>query len=172
MQSLTELYKAGRGPSSSHTMGPDRAARHFLATHPEADAFAVTLFGSLAKTGKGHGTDAEIQKTLSPLPCEVVFDYSDVDLNHPNTMDLMALQGDTELGRARVESVGGGTVRFQGAELAPSPLVYDLRKFTDISRYCKRELLRLWQFARRFEGEDFFDYMTEIWRTMKKSITS
>ena len=74
MESLSELYKIGRGPSSSHTIGPERAVRIFLARNPSADHFAATLYGSLAKTGRGHGTDTVIQKTFSPLPCQIVFD--------------------------------------------------------------------------------------------------
>ena len=83
MQSLTELYKAGRGPSSSHTMGPDRAARRFLAAYPTADAFAVTLYGSLAKTGRGHGTDRVLQEAFAPLPLSLSFDEVTADLPHP-----------------------------------------------------------------------------------------
>ena len=74
MQSITELYKIGRGPSSSHTIGPERAVKTFLQRYPQADRFRAVLYGSLAKTGRGHGTDRVIEKTFAPHPCEVVFD--------------------------------------------------------------------------------------------------
>jgi len=68
MKSVREIYKTGKGPSSSHTMGPERACKVFMEQHPEADEFQVILYGSLAKTGKGHGTDQVIEKTLAPFP--------------------------------------------------------------------------------------------------------
>lgn len=71
MKSLTDLYRIGRGPSSSHTMGPERACRSFSESHPDADSFKAILYGSLAKTGIGHGTDRVIKATLTPLKCEV-----------------------------------------------------------------------------------------------------
>ena len=80
MKSLVELYKIGRGPSSSHTMGPEKACKEFLAHHPDVESVQVFLYGSLAKTGKGHGTDVVIEKTLSPIPCEVVFDFEKTEL--------------------------------------------------------------------------------------------
>ena len=73
MQTLRELYKIGRGPSSSHTMGPERAAKLFSARYPEADRFAVILYGSLSKTGAGHGTDRVLVDTFAPRKAEIVF---------------------------------------------------------------------------------------------------
>ena len=60
MQSLKELYRIGKGPSSSHTIGPERACKLFLSEYPNAETYRVVLYGSLAKTGVGHGTDAVI----------------------------------------------------------------------------------------------------------------
>lgn len=80
MESLKELYRIGTGPSSSHTMGPERAARRFKEKYPQADRFLVTLYGSLAKTGKGHLTDDILVKTFAPLPVEIRFDLSDKPL--------------------------------------------------------------------------------------------
>ncbi|MDE6838572.1 MAG: serine dehydratase, partial [Acutalibacter sp.] len=88
MESLRELYRIGRGPSSSHTMGPGRAAERFRAAYPEADSFQATLYGSLAKTGKGHLTDVAVLEALEPVPTRVLFDTHTEDLPHPNTMEL------------------------------------------------------------------------------------
>ena len=91
MESLKELYRIGTGPSSSHTMGPERAAHRFKEKYPQADRFLVTLYGSLAKTGKGHLTDDILVKTFAPLPVEIRFDLSDKPLPHPNTLELLSL---------------------------------------------------------------------------------
>ena len=68
MKSIREIYKIGKGPSSSHTMGPERAAKLFKAKNPDADAFKVILYGSLSATGIGHGTDRVRREVLAPAP--------------------------------------------------------------------------------------------------------
>ncbi len=83
MESLKELYRIGRGPSSSHTMGPGLAALRFKDRFKDADRFAVTLFGSLSKTGKGHLTDQAIKDALAPLPAEIIFDKTVPKKNFP-----------------------------------------------------------------------------------------
>ncbi len=169
MPSLRELYKIGSGPSSSHTMGPEKACKLFAKTHPEADAFAVILYGSLAKTGEGHGTDRVIIKTL-PRPCTVTFDTVTGNLPHPNTMDLFAYQKGEEVGRARVFSVGGGAIRFEGEEGAETALVYALTTFNEISAYCREQGLRLWEYVYQTEGEGFEEYLKTVWKAMKSAI--
>ena len=98
MKSLKALYKIGKGPSSSHTMGPQRAARLFREKYPQADAFRVILYGSLSKTGVGHGTDRVLREVLSPLPTEIVFSKDSPEGFHPNTMDFIALKDGKEIG--------------------------------------------------------------------------
>ena len=114
MASMTELYKIGSGPSSSHTMGPEKACMIFKERYPNADRFAVTLYGSLAKTGEGHGTDRVIVKTLAPIPCAITFDTVTGDLPHPNTMELFAYRGKEEIARTRVYSVGAAPFGSRG----------------------------------------------------------
>ena len=93
MKSVRNIYKKGIGPSSSHTMGPAFAAADFIEKYPDADSVKAVLFGSLAKTGKGHGTDRAISGALSPIPAEIVFNMDDtVELSHPNTMELTAFK--------------------------------------------------------------------------------
>ena len=97
MRSIREIYKIGKGPSSSHTMGPERAARIFKAEHPDAEAFRVVLYGSLSKTGVGHGTDRVLREVLEPTPTEIVFAQEDpADLQHPNTLDFFAVENGAE----------------------------------------------------------------------------
>lgn len=170
MESIKELYKIGRGPSSSHTIGPEKACRIFKEQNACATAFRVILYGSLAKTGKGHGTDAVIRKTFAPFDCTVDFDDSDIKLQHPNTMDIIAYENGREIRRARVLSVGGGSIVMQGCDNTPPPLIYQHNKFEDIAEYCKAREIRLYQYVIENEGEDILDYIQDIWQAMKRSI--
>ena len=170
MESLRELYKLGRGPSSSHTIGPERACLRFAGRYPTADAFAVTLYGSLAKTGKGHGTEEVIRKTLSPRPVTVRLDTVKTDLPHPNTMEISALREGALLARVRVMSVGGGSIVFEGEREEVPPRVYREDKFSAIAALCAREDIRLWEYVVRTEGEDFFAFLSTVWEQMKRSI--
>ena len=137
MKSIREIYKIGKGPSSSHTMGPERAAKHFKTEYPQADRFKVILYGSLSKTGVGHGTDRVIQEVLSPLPVEIVFSKETLENSHPNTMDLFAYTGDNLIGQLRIESIGGGEVRVPGEKTLEGPEVYPENSFAEIADFCK-----------------------------------
>ena len=170
MESLRELFKIGCGPSSSHTMGPERACKLFGEQHPEATAFRVTLYGSLAKTGKGHCTDEVIRKMLAPAPCEVIFDDTATDLPHPNTMDIIGLRDGVEIGRARVLSVGGGSIAFENQQVTRPDLVYKEHTFSDIAALCKERSIRLWEYAAENEGEGFWEHMDSVWAAMKQAI--
>ena len=112
MKSIREIYKIGKGPSSSHTMGPERAAKLFQKENPEADSFRVILYGSLSKTGVCHGTDRVIRETLAPFPTEIRFSKEALPDSHPNTLDFIALKEGMELASLRVESIGGGDIRI------------------------------------------------------------
>lgn len=171
MESLRDLYKIGCGPSSSHTMGPEKAARLFKAEFAGcSDAFRVILYGSLAKTGRGHCTDVVIAKTMAPLPCEIIFDDSDTALPHPNTMELFACKNGEIIGYEKIFSVGGGMIRSEGRIIPQPEKIYRHDTFAEIAAYCRERDLRLWEYAEEVEGDGFWDYMAEIWETMKLSI--
>ena len=170
MKSLRELYRIGRGPSSSHTMGPEAAARRFLAAYPEADAFRVTLYGSLASTGRGHLTDRAVESVLGKERTEVVFDTQTGNLPHPNTLDLAAFSGGRELGRERVLSVGGGAIRVVGRPEEDTPEIYPERSFAEIAELCKHRRLRLWEYVELREGPEIWDFLFEVWSAMKRAI--
>ena len=122
MKSIKDIYRIGKGPSSSHTMGPERAAIIFENSFPEADSFRVRLYGSLAKTGKGHGTDRVIRDTLAPKSVEIEFvTNAAFTLPHANTMDIAADKLGKEIGRARVLSIGGGEIEIEGVERENEP---------------------------------------------------
>ena len=170
MKSLRELYRIGRGPSSSHTMGPEAAARRFLAAYPDAERFRVTLYGSLASTGRGHLTDRAVEDVFGAGRTEVIFDTETQDLPHPNTMDLAAFSGGREIGRARVLSVGGGAIRVEGHPEEDTPEVYPERSFAEIADYCKHRRLRLWEYVEQREGPEIWDFLFEVWHAMCAAI--
>ena len=171
MKSIREIYKIGKGPSSSHTMGPERAAKLFRDEHPDADAFKVVLYGSLSKTGVGHGTDRVVRDTLAPLPCEIIFSNEELTNSHPNTMDLIAYQGGSEIATMRVESIGGGDIRIPGQSHRDTPDLYPENSFAEIADFCKwRYIDKLSDYVELNEGSDIWDFLMEIWLTMKQSI--
>ena len=171
MKSIREIYKIGKGPSSSHTMGPERAARLFRETYPDADAFRVVLYGSLSKTGIGHGTDRVLREVLSPLPTEIVFSQEILPNAHPNTMDFFAFQNGSEAGTMRVESIGGGDIRIPGSQLAQTEDIYPENSFAEIADFCKwRYINTLSEYVEMHEGPEIWDFLMEVWHTMKNSI--
>lgn len=170
MKSLMELYKTGRGPSSSHTMGPEKACKVFMDKNPGADSFRVVLFGSLSKTGKGHGTDTVIKKTFGEIPCEVVFDFEETDLPHPNTMDMYAYKDGAQIDQLRIMSVGGGRIEVPGSDLVETPDVYPHRSFTEIVEYCRKKDIQLWQYAEEMEGPELRPYIAQMWEIMKDCV--
>ena len=171
MRSIREIYKIGKGPSSSHTMGPERAARAAAAEYPSADRFVVTLYGSLAKTGRGHGTDRAITETLSPLPVEIRWrEETQTELPHPTTMDFEALCGDRSLGTLRALSVGGGDIEIVGRPAALGPEVYAETSFAEISALCKRRRIRLSDYVAEREGEGVWEDLYVVWTAMQDAI--
>ena len=169
MSSLRELYKIGRGPSSSHTIGPERACLRFKNEHP-AESYKAILYGSLSKTGKGHGTDYVIVQTFLPKVCEVEFDFDTECTVHPNTMDLIAISGGEVIAKQRFYSVGGGSIIADGEKLAKSEMIYSFDKFKDIADYCREKGMRIWEYAFEVEGEGFYAHMQTIWQAMKDSM--
>ena len=171
MKSIREIYKIGKGPSSSHTMGPERAAQLFKDSHPEADGFRVILYGSLSKTGIGHGTDRVVREVLSPLPTEIVFSKEDLHGNHPNTMDFFALKDGKQIGTLRIESIGGGDIKVPGQSLLDTPDIYPENSFAEIADFCKwRYIDKLSDYVELNEGEEIWDFLMQVWLTMKQSI--
>lgn len=170
MKSIREIYKIGRGPSSSHTMGPEKACLLLRKAYPTADRYLVTLYGSLAMTGVGHGTDRIIKETLSPLDGTVVFDRETQSLPHPNTMDVTLFCGSETLCTRRIFSIGGGDIRFEGDPLEELPEIYSAHSFTEIANDCARRNIRLWQYVEEREDSGLFDYLLTVWETMKQAI--
>ena len=174
MKSLRELYKIGRGPSSSHTMGPQKAATMYFERHSEARAFKVTLYGSLAATGKGHLTDVAIKDALSVRGARVDFDWkSDVVLPfHPNGMKFrLADVPEDQRDEWVVYSIGGGTIsEGPGSLLGEGADIYELNTIADILQWCRQTGRSIWEYALECEGEQIWDYLRDVWNAMQESV--
>ena len=172
MKSLKELYRIGYGPSSSHTMGPRAASEKFLVKNRGAASFEVTLYGSLAATGKGHLTDAAIVSVLSPVaPTKIVW-RPEIELPyHPNGMTLKAMNA---LGEVCDEwtcySVGGGAIYSEGEEEGESPEIYEMKHMNDILSWCQESGRTYWEYVDLCEGSEIWDYLREVWNTMKDAV--
>ena len=174
MFSLRELYKIGKGPSSSHTMGPSKAATLFAGRHGKDSArFEVTLYGSLAATGKGHMTDVAILEVLEPLaPTTIIWEPTVFPEYHPNGMLFKAFRADGSLSEAwTVYSSGGGALsEGPGKEMRQSGEVYDMNTLTEIIQWCEKNGRSFWEYVEMREGPAIWDYLQEVWEAMKASV--
>ena len=168
MKSIKELFRIGYGPSSSHTMGPRRAAEMFLQKHPEAATFEITLYGSLAATGKGHMTDVAL---LDVMPNAKIIWRSDIFLDyHPNGMTFKSFDDEGKTtDEWTVFSIGGGALAEEGKNIE-SDDIYTMTTMTDILDYCNKTGKSYWEYVEECEGVEIWDYLAEIWNVMKESV--
>ena len=172
MKSIKDVYKIGKGPSSSHTMGPARAMEIFVRENSDAEAYRVVLFGSLADTGRGHGTDHALKLAAGEKPCEILFNTTDRNLPHENTMDIYAVRnGVMDEKPMRVMSIGGGDIRIEGRDLgAGAPDVYPESSFAEISDICKKQGIRISDYVYMREGKEIEKFLFDVWLVMQNSI--
>ena len=168
MKSIKSIYKIGHGPSSSHTVGPYRAARIFARRYPAANSFRVTLYGSLAFTGEGHGTGKAIRSAIPNA--EILFNRTERGLPHPNTMLFEALKDGEVVGSARIFSIGGGSIRIENEASEEEIEVYPQENFTQILDSCRSQNIDLLTFIRNVEGPSLRPYLERIWKAMKASV--
>lgn len=169
MKSIKDIYKIGYGPSSSHTMGPQKAALIFKEKHPGITSFRVTLYGSLAATGKGHLTDVAIENTLAPCNVEIIW-KPEVSLDyHPNAMLFEAIKDGAVIDNWTVFSIGGGDLS-EGKTKLEGKLLYDKTTMRDILDWCQRTGKTFWEYVQDMEDADVTDYLVEVWKTMKAAI--
>ena len=173
MESLRQLYKIGNGPSSSHTMGPRKAAQHF-AEHYGSGAvrFEVTLYGALAATGKGHLTDQAILGILSPIaPTEILWKPETVLDFHTNGMTFRSFGASgQELASWTVYSIGGGDIVEEGQDRTPTQSIYPLTKIKDIQKFGEESGTSYWEYVDKIEGAGIWDYLAEVWTVMKEAV--
>ena len=169
MKTIKELYRIGLGPSSSHTMGPHKAAGIFASRHPDASRTEVTLYGSLAATGRGHLTDRAIEDVLPGI--KIVWEPQIFPPFHPNGMEFRAYSEDGSLTDTwRVYSVGGGELKEEDARHIDTREVYDKNTMTEILKYCEWSGKGYWEYVEESEGKDIWDYLREVWRVMKAAV--
>lgn len=171
MQSLKELYKIGMGPSSSHTMGPRKAADAFNRTYPTAESFRAVLYGSLAATGKGHLTDFAIKEAFYPKPVTIEWEYDTFLPKHPNAMRFEALDKAGHIMGAQVAySIGGGDIRTDEAFGREINHIYPHKSMAEILQYTSDKRMLLWEYVEEFEGADIWQYLSTIWKTMQTTM--
>ena len=171
MDTLKELFKIGCGPSSSHTMGPQRAAKKFKEKNSNANSYKVRLYGSLAATGEGHLTDYIIKKTLEPKEVEIIWEPETIKEFHPNGMTLIALdENKNVIDEYTVFSVGGGTIKEENEETFKEGQTYPLTTMDEIMKWCKENNKTLLDYVLEHEDEDILDYIESIKKAMRKSI--
>jgi len=171
MESLRELYKIGRGPSSSHTMGPSKAAHLFAERGGEFERYRVTLYGSLAATGKGHLTNKAILEVLEPIaPTELVWCPDVIKPFHPNGMLFEALRGDEVVDSWEVYSVGGGSLANPEMKAQTPASIYPLSTISEIKDWCYREGRTYWEYVEECEGRDIWEFLGTIWDSMCATI--
>ena len=174
MKTLKELFKIGKGPSSSHTMGPQKAAKIFLENNRGASSFEVTLYGSLAATGKGHMTDIAIIEVLEPVaPIRIIW-KPDVFLPfHPNGMKFRSLTNDEKpINEWTVYSIGGGALSEGKGDddMFNSPEVYEMNSMTEIMKWCERTGRNYWEYVQLCEDSSLWDYLEVVWIKMKEAV--
>ncbi len=175
MRSIREIYKIGKGPSSSHTIGPERAAKLFLKDNQTAERFTVSLFGSLSKTGKGHGTDRVLREVLEPTTTEIIFRTDMPEkVTHPNTMKFEAWKDGEVVSKLWVELVGGGDIHIVGEEEDPARQeeleIYPENSLAEIVQQCRLWNCSLAEYVEFNEGEEIWDFLRTIWEAMQNSI--
>lgn len=170
MESIKEIYRIGRGPSSSHTMGPSKAARMFIAMAPDAVAYKVYLYGSLAATGRGHLTDVAVMDEFSGRQVEILWEPKVYLPKHPNAMRFEALDLTAKVIKDwTAYSVGGGAV-IDDDSSNETVNVYPHSSMDEVMSYCEGNGLQFWEYVAAYEDENIWDYLSEVWKVMQTSI--
>jgi L-serine dehydratase len=172
MESIRQIYRIGHGPSSSHTMGPLRASKMFLERNPAAARMEVTLYGSLAATGKGHMTDSTILEILSPhAPTTLVWEPKTFLPFHPNGLIYKAFDAQDQLtDEWTIYSVGGGSLANEEFDESKSTQVYEMETIHEIQTWCETTGSSYWEYVEQCEGPEIWDYLREVWHAMEQSI--
>ena len=172
MDSIRHIFRIGHGPSSSHTMGPMRAAEMFLKKNPSAARFEVTLYGSLAATGKGHMTDAAILGVLSPVTTtEIIWKPKELLAFHPNGMLFEAFDAEGKKTDSwTIFSIGGGALANETYNENTTTEVYSMNCIRDIQAWCEKTGYSYWEYVEQCEGNTIWDYLGEVWEVMQEAV--
>ncbi len=172
MESIKQIYKIGLGPSSSHTMGPRKAAEDFAAANSGAARFVVTLYGALAATGRGHLTDKAILSVLEPAaPTEIEWQPEVFLPFHPNAMRFRAFDaaGNVTADITRY-SIGGGDVVAEGEDRSAGEQVYSMNTMAEILKWCDTTGHSFWEYVDMCEGPAIWEHLARVWDVMKRAV--
>ena len=174
MHSIKTLYKVGNGPSSSHTIGPKVASQFIIDKYKDCDYVKVTLFGSLAFTGKGHLTDYIIEKTFNEnnIKVDICFNYEILDLEFPNTMHFEIYKNNTILGEETIFSIGGGLIKVKDFENVEEKEVYPHKTILQIKEFCSQNNLSFVDYVLHFEDSSIVEFSEHIYQVMTRSVKS
>ena len=172
--SIKTLYKVGNGPSSSHTIGPKVASQFIIDKYKDCDYVKVTLFGSLAFTGKGHLTDYIIEKTFNEnnIKVDICFNYEILDLEFPNTMHFEIYKNNTILGEETIFSIGGGLIKVKDFENVEEKEVYPHKTILQIKEFCSQNNLSFVDYVLHFEDSSIVEFSEHIYQVMTRSVKS
>ncbi len=172
MESIKNIYRIGKGPSSSHTMGPKKAAEQFINMAADVARYEVFLYGSLAATGKGHMTDVAILDVLTKVaPVDIVWEPKVFLPFHPNGMKFVAYDADGNLiNEWTIYSIGGGALANEESQSNPEPPVYPMGNLHDIQVWCEQHGCSYWEFVEIHEGPEIWDYLQEVWNVMVAAV--
>ncbi len=172
MDSIREIFRIGRGPSSSHTMGPKFAAERFLLQVDNPAKFVITLYGSLAATGKGHLTDVAILDVLSPVaPVEIIWEPKIFLPYHPNGMKFEAFDAEgKKIGEYEIYSIGGGALASPEEDMKEKQSAYPLRTMAEIQAWCEAHGCSYWEYVEKNEGHQIWEYLEKVWKVMEAAV--
>lgn len=191
MKSIKDIYKIGKGPSSSHTMGPFKAVRHYLEHHQDTHHLHVTLYGSLAATGKGHLTDIAIEEAFSTWQWtdkEMLENKTrrsgDVKIEwrpkenlqlHPNGMKIASVNFDGDIyDKWTYYSIGGGDIvcMDKAVDEEEGIVEYDMTTLTEVMNWCNRTGKNYWEYAEEIESRSygFWDHLELVWKVMQEAV--
>ena len=169
MKTIKEIFRIGIGPSSSHTMGPRKAAELYSRRFPDADGYRVTLYGSLSATGRGHMTDRAVLDVLTEEKTELIWSKDFLDF-HPNGIKLECREGKRYTNPWTVFSIGGGALAEEGKSTISLPELYDLNTMTEILQYCEWSGKSYWEYVEEREGSEIWAFLKEVWDVMKDAV--
>lgn len=169
MESIRNLFKIGHGPSSSHTMAPQKAAEMFKKENLDSESFRVTLYGSLAATGKGHLTDVAIINTLAPYKVELVWKPEIVLPFHTNGMKFEAIKDNQTANEWTTYSIGGGDLS-DGTNRSTKESIYDKTTMKQILTWCQQTGKTFWEYVEDSEDDAIYDFLHTVWQTMEAAI--
>ena len=175
MKSIKDIFKIGKGPSSSHTMGPFKSVRHYVNHHTDARKIMVTLYGSLAATGKGHLTDWACEDAFRDGTVAIAWKPKENLPMHPNGMKVGVIGTDGEVSDEwTYYSIGGGDIVCieNPIEAEGGEEVYDLTTMKEIMDWCNANGKSYWEYVEEREGRNsgVWEHLENVWKVMRAAV--